>query len=133
MSYTRHLVGYGLVQKGASGYSFNFEEISDLLRKKHNNERLNLTDDEKVQEISIRRNRLEKAMRVFIRNSLKISKGSNKAKDTVIAAVPEGRRSMLINYDLSGILDRDSSPLFFLELINIVKREWTNFENVFDI
>lgn len=40
---------------------------------------------------------------------------------------------MLINYDLSGILDRDSSPLFFLELINIVKREWTNFENVFDI
>ncbi|MDT7460014.1 ATP-binding protein [Citrobacter koseri] len=132
ISYTRHLVGYGLIQKGSSGYSFNFEEISDLLRKKHSNERLNLNDDEKVQEVSIRRNRLEKGMRVLIRNSLRISKGSNKAKDSVIAAVPEGRRAMLINYDLPGLLDRDSSPLFLLELINIIKREWPSFENIFD-
>lgn len=32
-SYTRHLIGYGLIQKGTSGYSFNFEEVSELLRK----------------------------------------------------------------------------------------------------
>jgi hypothetical protein len=130
-SYTRHLIGYGLIQKGSSGYSFNLEEASELLRKKHKNEKLNLTDDEKVQELSIRRNRLEKGLRILTRNSLKISIGANKAKDAVISAVPEGRRSVLLNHDLSALLDRDASPLFFLELINVIKREWATFENVF--
>jgi hypothetical protein len=32
---------------------------------------------------------------------------------------------------LSALLDRDASPLFFLELINVIKREWATFENVF--
>ncbi|EPF1896318.1 hypothetical protein ACSQXD_002395, partial [Escherichia coli] len=132
-SYTRHLIGYGLIQKGTSGYSFNLEEISDLLRKKHQHERLNLTDEEKVQEISIRRNRLEKGLRILVRNTLKIYKGSNKAKDAVISAVPDGRKSTLQNYDLSKLLDPDSSPLFFLELINIITREWVIFDNVFGI
>ncbi|HCF8499818.1 TPA: ATP-binding protein [Klebsiella variicola subsp. variicola] len=132
-SYTRHLTGYGLVQKGASGFSFNFEEISDLLRKKHQHEKLNLTEEEKVQEVSIRRNRLEKGLRILVRNSLKISKGANKAKDAVITAVPDKRRTALQNYELSGLLDPDSSPLFFLELINIINREWVTFENVFGI
>lgn len=132
-SYTRHLIGYGLVQKSASGYSFNLEEVSDLLRKKHKNDRLNLTEDEKVHEVSSRRNQLEKGLRILVRNSLKISKGANKAKEAVIAAVPEGRRSTLLNQDLSGLLHRDSSPLFFLELINIIKREWETFENVFGL
>ncbi|QYJ76459.1 ATP-binding protein [Shewanella sp. FJAT-52076] len=132
-SYTRHLIGYGLIQKGPSGYSFNLEEASELLRKKHQNERLNLTDDEKVQELSIRRNRLEKGLRILVRNSLKISLGAIKSKSAVIASVPEGRRPVLLNYDLSGLLDRDNSPLFFLELINVIKREWATFENVFGI
>lgn len=132
-SYTRHLVGYGLIQKGPSGYSFNLEEVSELLRKKHQNERLNLTNDEKVQEVSIRRNRLEKGLRMLVRNALKISMGAGKAKDAVMAAVPEGRRPVLQNHDLAGLLDRDSSPLFFLELINVIKREWSAFENVFGL
>lgn len=132
-SYTRHLLGYGLIQKGPSGYSFNLEEVSELLRDKHKNERLNLTDDEKVQEVSIRRNRLEKGLRMLIRNALKISVGENKAKDAVIAAVPERRRATVQNHTLAGLLDKDSSPLFFLELINIVGREWNVFQNVFGL
>ncbi|WP_334119315.1 ATP-binding protein [Limnobacter sp.] len=130
-SYTRHLIGYGLIQRGSSGYSFNLEEASELIRKKHQNERLNLTDDEKVQEVSIRRNRLEKGLRILVRNSLKISIGASKAKDAVIAGVPDGRKSVLQNHDLSVLLDRDASPLFFLELINVIKREWAIFENIF--
>lgn len=133
LSYTRHLIGYGLVQKGPSGYSFNLEEVSALLRKKHQSERLNLTDDEKVQEVSIRRNRLEKGLRMLVRSSLKISVGAIKAKDAIISAVPESRRPVLQNHDLAGLLHRDTSPLFFLELINVIKREWSVFENVFGI
>jgi len=130
-SYTRHLIGYGLIQKSDSGYAFNLEVMSDLLRKKHKNERLNLTGEEKVQEVSIRRNKIEKALRTLIRNALKISVGPKKAVEVIIAAVPENRRAALSTSDLSSLLDKDNSPLFFLELINILRREWEKFEHAF--
>ncbi|EIU4421134.1 ATP-binding protein [Pseudomonas aeruginosa] len=132
-SYTRHLIGYGLIQKGTSGYSFNFEEVSELLRKKHKNEKMNLSDDEKVQEISSRRNKLEKDLRQVVRNALKISLGGKKAKEAILAAVPETRRAPLSNYELNDLMCRDASPLFFLELINIIRREWSSLENIFSL
>ncbi|WP_236212274.1 ATP-binding protein [Metapseudomonas otitidis] len=132
-SYTRHLIGYGLIQKGKSGYTFNFDEVSELLREKHKNEKLNLSEEEKVQEISTRRNRIEKALRQVVRNTLKICFGTKKAKDVVIASVPEARRPSLTNHDLGELLEKDSSPLFLLDLISIIKREWSSFEKVFEI
>ncbi|WP_440892013.1 hypothetical protein AAGU50_12730 [Aeromonas dhakensis] len=76
---------------------------------------------------------MEKGLRVLVRNSLKISMGAKKAKDAIIASIPEGRRAHLQNYSLSDLLEKDSSPMFFLELINIIKREWDSFSNVFEI
>ncbi|MBL0655897.1 ATP-binding protein [Aeromonas caviae] len=133
ISQTLHLEGYGLIQKGSSGYFFNLEEVSELLRNKHKHEKINLTEEEKVQEVSLRRNRLEKGLRVLVRNSLKISMGAKKARDAVIASVPEGRKLTLQNYDVSELLDKDSSPMFFLELVSVIKREWESFNNVFEI
>ncbi|WP_339009265.1 hypothetical protein [Aeromonas popoffii] len=133
VSQTLHLEGYGLIQSSDSGFFFNLEEVSELLRKKHKHEKINLTDEEKVQEVSLRRNRIEKGLRILIRNSLKISMGTQKAKAAIIASVPEARRTHLQNLDISDLLDRDSSPLFFLELINILKRTWENFSNIFEM
>lgn len=133
ISQTLHLEGYGLIQKGSAGYFFNLEEVSELLKNKHKHEKIHLTDEEKVQEVSLRRNRLEKGLRVLVRNSLKISMGAKKAKEAIIASIPEGRRTHLQSYSLSDLLDKDSSPMFFLELINTIKREWDSFSNVFEI
>lgn len=133
VSLTLHLEGYGLIQSSESGFFFNLEEVSELLRKKHKHEKINLTDEEKVQEVSLRRNRIEKGLRVLIRNTLKISIGAQKAKASIIASVPESRRVHLQNLDISDLLDRDSSPLFFLELINVLKRTWESFSNIFEM
>ncbi len=130
-NYTRHLVGYGLVQKSADGYAFNLEAIAKLLRDRHKNERLNLSQEEKVQEISQRRNKIEKDLRTLVKNVLKISKGPKKGAEAVISSVPDNRKLGMQGKDLNNLLDRDRSPLFFLELINIIKREWELFENVF--
>jgi hypothetical protein len=41
-SLTRHLIGYGLIQKGNDGYAFNLEAIAELLKNKHQNESFSL-------------------------------------------------------------------------------------------
>lgn len=134
VSYTRHLLGYGLITKNNSNkYAFNLEMISLHLSKVHANERLNLTNEEKVQEISARRNRLEKSLRILIKNSLRTSEGPKNAQGKVISALPQNRKDILSGLSLNEILDKDSSPLFFLELINIIKREWAVFSNVFEL
>ncbi|MEZ9627504.1 hypothetical protein [Aliivibrio fischeri] len=132
IDYTRHLIGYGLVQKGHGGYAFNLDILSNHLKKRHKNERMNLSDPEKVQEISIRRNKLEKGLRVIIRNTLRASLGAKSARDKVGSAIIESRRMKYSELNLNEILHQDKSPLFFLELINILSRNWDEFKNVFE-
>ena len=131
--FTRHLVGYGLITQSAHGFSFNIEALREYLNSLHKYERINLTDDEKVAEISARRNRIEKLLRVAIRNALRASYGRTKAGATVLKAIPEQRRQKVGTNDVDVLLARDTSPLFFLELIAIIRREWTVLQNVFEL
>ena len=133
MNYTRHLVGYGLIQKSGNSYSFNLESLADILRKKHHHERLHLTQEEKLQEISSRRVKLEKRLRVILKNSLRATLGIKKATEQVLSALPEPRRLTLQTQDLNTLLDKDKSSLYLLELISIIKREWVSVEKLFSI
>lgn len=131
--YTKHLIGYGLITQSTHGFNFNIEALREYLNNLHKYERLNLTDDEKVAEISARRNRIEKLLRVAARNALRTAYGRKKAGEVVINALPEKRRDSVGTRDVDILLARDSSPLFFLELINVIKREWAAFQNVFEM
>ena len=132
-NYTRHLVGYGLVQQSDNGFSFNLESLADILRKKHKHERLHLSQEEKLQEISSRRVKLEKRLRTTIKGSLRVTYGLKKAAESVISAVPELRRPSLQTLDLNALLDKDKSPLYLLDLVNVIKREWASVENLFSL
>lgn len=132
-NYTRHLVGYGLIQQSDNGFSFNLESLADILRKKHKHERLHLNQEEKLQEISSRRVRLEKRLRTLIKSSLRVTYGVKKAAESVIASVQESRRPALQTLDLNALLDKDKSPLYLLDLVNIIKREWSSVENLFSL
>lgn len=131
--YTRHLIGYGLVTQSAHGFGFNIEALREYMNQIHKYERINLNDDEKVAEISARRNRIEKLLRVTIRNTLHASYGKKKATEVVLAAIPEKRRESLKSLTVDALLARDNSPLFLSELISMVKREWAALQNVFEI
>ncbi|PAA22352.1 hypothetical protein CJU73_21965 [Pseudomonas fragi] len=132
-SLTRHLIGYGLIQKSESGYAFNLEAIAELLKTKHKHEKVNLSNEDMVQEVSARRNILEKSLRSMTRTVLKISLGPTKAAAAVVAAVPDSRRPAFTGQNINYLLDRDQSPLFFLELINVIKREWASFEKSIEV
>lgn len=133
LRYTRHLIGYGLITQSTHGYAFNIEALREYLNQLHKYEKVNLTDDEKVAEISMRRNRIEKMLRVITRKTLRSSYGRKKSGEVVLKAVPENRRQKIGTDDIDLLLAKDSSPLFFLELIALINREWTVFQNVFEL
>jgi hypothetical protein len=131
--YTRHLIGYGLIEQGATGYCFKVEAVRTFLETSHRYERLNLTDEEKRAEISLRRNRIERGLRGLVRNTLRTAYGKKKASERVLAAVPESRRSRLRDHDIDALLDPESSGLFFLELIQLIERDWDVFQNILEM
>ncbi|MEI2772480.1 MAG: ATP-binding protein [Candidatus Competibacter sp.] len=130
--FTKHLVGYGLVQQSDNGYVFNIESLKEYLAHQHQYERINLTDSEKIEEVGRRRNSLEKQLRTVVRNALRFAYG-NKAKEKVIASLPESRREKMADHSLDSLLSKDASPLFFLDLVNIVNREWEVLKNAFEM
>ena len=132
-TYTKHLIGYGLMAQSVHGYIFNIEVLREYLNNLHKYERLNLSDDEKVAEISARRNRIERLLRIALRNALRAAHGRKRAGECVRAALPEKRRESVGTADIDVLLSRDTSPLYFVELIAVVKREWSSLQNVFEL
>ena len=129
----KHLIGYGLITQSQHGFCFNIETLRDYLNNLHKFERINLSEDEKISEISARRNQIEKLLRLVIRNALRTTYGRKKARETVLSALPGKRRDDLNSHDIDALLARDNSPLFFLDLISIIKREWSVMHNIFEM
>jgi len=132
-SYTKHLVGYGLLQQSTDGFTFNIESIKDFLESKARYQRINLTDEEKIDEISNRRNKIEKGLRIILKNALKQAVGKKNAGDKALSAIPTPRRDAIGTNDIDIILHKDNSPLYFPDLKNLINREWDTFKNIFEI
>lgn len=129
-SLCKHLCGYGLIKESSNGYVFNVEMISDLLKTKYMYQRIDISEEDKIQEISKRRNAIEKKLRTVIKNSTRIKYGK-KANEKILECIDSKRRVKLSN-DINVLLSEDNSPLFFLDLINIVNKEWEEcFKNIF--
>jgi len=81
--------------------------------------------------ISRRRNILEKKLRGvvgnFIRFSAMTSTTKESAKERVLKCIDTKRREALQNFDLDDLMTK----LFWLELIAVIKKEWSLFERMF--
>ncbi len=128
----RHLLGYGIIQRNGGKYAFNIESIKGFVSQKHRFESINLSQQDKLAEISKRRNNLESKLREVTNQVLKIAVGKGRVQGVVLSALPTGRRDKLATFSGDELLDRDQSPLFLLELVEIVNKNWEPFQNVFD-
>lgn len=131
-SMVKHLLGYGLIVRDEGGYAFNIEAVKSYVSVKHKFDRINLTQDERRTEISQRRNKIEANLRSISYKVLVLSSGKQKVKDTVLAAVPSERRERLAAYSGQELLDAERSPLFLLELIELINKNWPLFEHIFE-
>lgn len=132
-TYTKHLIGYGLMTQSPHGFTFCIGALREYLNDVHKYERINLSQEEMRSEISARRNRIEKQLRSVVRNTLLAALGRKKAGECILAAVPETRRASIGTSEIDILLSRDSSPLFLLELTAVIKREWSSLQNVFEM
>lgn len=81
--------------------------------------------------ISRRRNLMERSLRAVVSNFLRFdsmnSNGSSSAKERILVCVDSKRRKILERYDLDTLMGK----LFWLELVQIVKKEWSVFQRLF--
>ena len=88
-AYISHLLHYGIIGENSKhdGYTFKIEAIGDYLRSKTRYQRLHLTQEEKLAEISERRNRIEPKLRNFVKVQLKSGLGIVEATDKIKTAL----------------------------------------------
>lgn len=81
--------------------------------------------------ISRRRNILERKLRGIVANFIRFSamsgQSTESAKERVLKCVDAKRRSDLQRFELDDLM----SKLYWLELISVVKKEWSLFEKIF--
>ncbi len=130
-----HLIKYGLisVSKG-NRYSFKIENMANYMINKHKytGSVNSLTLEDMRTEISKRRNSLEEKLRIRIGLILKALLNETKAHEAILARIPESRRAKLVNIEYSQLMHENKSPLFFLDLINIIDHHWSDLANIFN-
>ncbi len=130
--YTNHLIGYGIIEKNQRGqYDFRIDAINKYLLKKNKFKKMKLTKEEKISEISERRNLIEPKIRKIIKSQLLAQLGQNKAKANVlkIYAEPRSKKYQAISY--KDLFDPNICEIYFRDLTNIISKEWPTFKNIF--
>ncbi len=129
-SYTDHLKGYGVISADATGATFRIESVKEFMQKRHSYTSLVLSPEQRNAEANERRTRLEQRLRKIAKTQLKAAFGKQKALEKVLSAIPEKRRIQLAGADIDALLSTDKSPLFLLEIVQVISREWDIFQNI---
>lgn len=131
-SLLEHLYGYGVLKKGVEGSYFNIGVIENYFSRKTKPANLVGAED-RLAEISKRRNALERKIRVHVRTVFNVHFPISKRRDSLIAKLIEQRRNQLAGADFEDLLAEGASPLYFDELKSVVLGFWDKFENSLEI
>lgn len=84
-SYTQHLIGYGILSKSQNGFDFKIDSVKNYLAKREKYKSTKLSNEEKLNEISARRNSVETKLRKLVSQALRTSLGEDQAKQLVLS------------------------------------------------
>lgn len=122
-----HLIGYGILKEDRGNYYITISSISDYIKERYKSKMKPNSKEAVWQKVSLERNTIETALRKLIITTLISNLGKKNAKERILAAIDEKRRSNLIEKDIKYIFE---NYLFLLDLKNIITREWTLFQNI---
>lgn len=132
--YIDHLLKYGIIFQHDDGYYFRMEALKDYLRNKNKYKRLHLTNEDKQDEISKRRNSLEPALRKMVRRQLKVTFGEDKAKKEVIKelySAKDVKKNM--SEDYADFFKAEKHKIYLSSLFNLMTKNWEAcFRNIFN-
>jgi len=131
-TYTNHLLGYGIIDKWDEGYSFKIESVKDYLSEKHWYEKLELSQEEMLAEISKRRNELEPKLRLIVRNQLSSNFGKEQANQIVLDIMGGWRKIRYNDISYNDLFNPSLSDIYFDDLRKIILKKWDIFKNIFE-
>jgi len=131
ISYTNHLLGYGLVEESNGAYTFKLESVRHYLAELQKYQKINLTPVEMWAEISERRNALEPKLRFIVRNHLWAAYGKDDAREKVIRVLGGNARSRYNALSYEDLFDANKTGIYFDDLRKIIKKNWDCFKNIF--
>ncbi|WP_293880605.1 hypothetical protein [Sphingobacterium sp. UBA1498] len=129
--YTNHLIGYNILDQNSDSYFFKIESVKQRLAEMNKFKKINLTNSEKLAEISERRNIIEPKLRLIIRTVLRSNLDENNAKQKVLDIMGTPRSTKYYSYSLKDIFNANKSEIYFEDLRKVISKEWQYFENIF--
>ena len=126
-----HLIGYNIITQANGIFDFKIEIVRTYLQKRFQFDRVNLSQEEKRTEISIRRNRCEQALRKLIKNQLLVKYDRIKARQAVIDNLESTQQQTASNLSYDDLFDPNKNTIYFKDLSNIIRNNWDCFRNFF--
>ncbi|MBI6628309.1 AAA-like domain-containing protein [Pontibaca salina] len=127
-SLLEHLYGYGVLKKGIEGSYFNIGVVEQYFANKAKPVKLLSTED-RLAEISKRRNSLERKIRVHVGTVFSVHFSRAKRRVNLVSKLMERRRTDVAGVDFDSLLAEGASPLYFDELKSIILGFWDKFEH----
>lgn len=132
-NYISHLLGYGIIEKSSNGYDFKIDSIKKFLSCKNKYKKLNLSNSEKLAEISARRNSAEIKLRKMVSQVLKITLGEEEAKKKVLSRNNSKGKDRCSNLEYKELFDPNKNNIYFDDLSVLMKNNWElSFRNIFN-
>jgi len=129
--YTNHLLGYSVIRKHNSSYSFGIEAVHDYLVEQQKYKKLDQKQNEMWEEVSERRNYLEPRIRHIVRLQILATHGRTTSKEIILTILGSRRRVQCTSLSYDELFDPDKSKLFFDELRKVIRRNWDCFNYIF--
>jgi len=131
-SYTQHLVGYGLLAKSQEGFDFKIDSVKKHLSKREKYKTLNLSNAEKLAEISERRNKIEHDLRKMVSQVLRTLLGEEAARQIVLAKHEPKKRAKFQALEYKDLFDANKHEIYLEDLRDLMRRNWeSGFRNIF--
>lgn len=131
-TYTQHLVGYGVLTNSQNGFDFKIDSVKKHLAKREKYKILNLSNAEKLAEISERRNKIEHKLRKLVSQVLRTLIGEEPAKLMVLAKHEPRKRAKFVALEYKDLFDANKHEIFLEDLRDLMRRNWeTGFRNIF--
>lgn len=132
--YVTHLIKYGMIEFVGDSYSFRIEAIKTYLTQKNKYQKLNLSNEDKQQEISTRRNAIEPLLRQVVRRQLKSALGEKEAREIIIKELSRDKKIRdYSSVSYRDLFDPNKHKIYFSILTDVIRKRYDVFKNIFDV
>lgn len=131
-SMVEHLKGYGIVREGQKSHYFSIGVVEGYFESEARPV-TTLDAAGRQAEISEKRNRLERQLRILIRQVFSVSFTPKKRVDELLRYVPSERHEGLRQAGEARLFSEGDSPLYLKDVGAVISGHWGIFQNIIDM